>query len=84
MNVVQIAKYQHHLLLSLKFFAWYGLPNTFTKTLAGGLSCIFVVSSMAATVVDGSKLFSFPVVLQALCHQCMVILPLIKVLPTSF
>ena len=28
--------------------------------LSGGLSCFFVVSSLAAIVVDGSKSFSFP------------------------
>ena len=45
---------------SLKFFGWYGLSDTFTKTWSGGLSCVFVVSSLQANVVDGSKSFSFP------------------------
>ena len=43
--------------MSLKFFGWYGLSDTFTKT--GALSCVFlVVSSLPAIVVGGSK--SFP------------------------
>ena len=45
---------------SLKIFGWYGLSDTFTKTWSGGLSCVFVVSSLPAIVVDGSKSFSFP------------------------
>ena len=44
----------------LKFFGWYGLSDTFTKTWSGRLSCVFVVSSLPAIVVDGSKSFSFP------------------------
>ena len=43
---------------SLKFFGWYGLSDTFTKTWSGGLSCVFVVFSLPAIVVDGSKSFS--------------------------
>ena len=43
---------------SFKFFGWYGLSDTFKKT--GGLSCVLVVSSLPAIVVDGSKSFSFP------------------------
>ena len=45
---------------SLKFFGWYGLSHTFTKTWSGGLSCVFVISILPAIVVDGSKSFSFP------------------------
>ena len=45
---------------SLKIFGWYGLSDTFTKAWSGGLSCVFVVSSLPAIVVDGSKSFSFP------------------------
>ena len=60
MHVVQIAGHQYHLLLSLKFFSWYGLSDTFTKTWTGGLSCVFVVSSLWAIVVDGSILFRCP------------------------
>ena len=60
MHVVQIASHQYHLLLSLKFFSWYGLSDTFTKTWTGGLSCVFVVSSLWAIVVDGSILFRCP------------------------
>jgi len=45
---------------SLKIFGWYGLSDTFTKTWSGGRSCVFVVSSLPAIVVDGSKSFSFP------------------------
>ena len=69
MHVVQIANHQYHLLLSLKFFGWCGLSDTFTKTSSGGLSCVFVfdyvcvsvfvVSSLPAIVVDGSKSFSY-------------------------
>ena len=59
MHVVQIANHQYHLLLSLKFFGWYGLSDTFTKTWSGWLSCVFVVSSLPAFFVDGSKSFSF-------------------------
>ena len=44
---------------SLKFFGWYGLSDMFTKTWSGGLSSVFVVSSLSAIVVDGSKSFSF-------------------------
>ena len=43
---------------SLKFFGWYGLFATFTKTWSGGLSC--VVSSLPVIVVYG---FHFRVVL---------------------
>ena len=43
---------------SLKFFGWYGLSDTFTKTWSGGLNCVFVVFSLPAIVVDGSKSFS--------------------------
>ena len=46
--------------MSLPFFGWYGLFNTFTKTCSGGLSCVFVVFSLPAIVVDGLKSFSFP------------------------
>ena len=60
---------------SLDFFGWYGLSDTFTKTLSGGLSCVFVVSSLSAIVVDGSESFLFPgrfliriVSSTALCH----------------
>ena len=60
MHVVQIANHQYHLLLSLRFLGWYGLSDTFTKTWSGGLSYVFVVSSLTATVVDRSKSFSFP------------------------
>ena len=42
-----------------EILSWYGL-STFTKTWSGGLSCVFVVSSLQAIVVDGSKSFSFP------------------------
>ena len=50
----------------MKFFGWYGLSDTFTKASSGGLSCVFVfvylcvfvVFSLPAIVVDGSKLFS--------------------------
>ena len=52
-HVVQIANHQYHMLLSLKFFGWYGLSDTFTNT-------YFVVSSLPAIVVDGSKSLSFP------------------------
>ena len=45
---------------SLKNFGWYGLSDTFTKTWSGGLSWVFVVSSLPTIVVDGSKFFSFP------------------------
>ena len=45
---------------SLKIFGWYGLSDTLTKTLSGGLSFVFVVSSFPAIVVDGFKSFSFP------------------------
>ena len=45
---------------SLKIFGWYGLSDTFTKAWSGGLSYVFVVSSLPAIVVDGSKSFSFP------------------------
>ena len=45
---------------SLKFFGWYGLSDTFTKPSTRGLSCVFVLSSLKATIVDGSKSFSFP------------------------
>ena len=45
---------------SLKLFGWYGLSDTFTKTCSGGLSCVFVVSSLPAILVDDSKSFSFP------------------------
>ena len=45
---------------SLKFFGWYKLSYTFTKTWSGGLRCVFVVYSLPAIVVDGSKSFSFP------------------------
>ena len=44
-HAVQIANHQYLPWLSLKFFGWYGLSDTFTKTWAGGLSCVFVVSS---------------------------------------
>ena len=44
---------------SLKFFGWYGLSDTFTTTSSGRVSCVFVVSSLPAIVVYGSK-FSFP------------------------
>ena len=44
---------------SFKFFGWYGLSDTFTKT-SGGLSCVLVVSSLPAIVVNGSESFSFP------------------------
>ena len=37
-----------------------GLSDTCTKPWSGGLSCVFVVSSLPAIVVDGSKSFSFP------------------------
>ena len=57
MHVVQIANPQYHLLPSLKFFGWYGLSDTYTKTWSGGLICVFVVSSLPAIVVDS---FSFP------------------------
>ena len=60
MHVVQIANHQYHLLLSLKFFGRYGLSETFTKTWSEELCCGFVVSSLLAIVVDGSKSFSFP------------------------
>ena len=46
-------------LRSLKIFGLYGLSDTFTKTSSGGISCVFVVSSLSAIVVDGSKSFSF-------------------------
>ena len=59
MHVVQIAKQQYHL-LSLKFFGWYKLSDTFTKTWSGGLSFVFVVFSQPAFVLDSSKSFSFP------------------------
>ena len=39
---------------SLKFFGWYGLSDTFTKPSSRGLSCVFVLSSLKATIVDGS------------------------------
>ena len=42
-----------------KFFGWYGLTDTFTKTWSGGLSCLFVASCLPAIVVDGFKSFSF-------------------------
>ena len=45
---------------SLKFVCWYGLSDTFTKTWSGGLSSVFIVSSLPAIVVDGSKSLSFP------------------------
>ena len=45
---------------SLKFFVWYGLSDTFTKTWPGALSFVFIVFSLPATVVNGSKSFSFP------------------------
>ena len=43
---------------SLKFFGRDGLSDTFTKTWSGELSCIFVVFSLSAIVVDSSKSFS--------------------------
>ena len=46
--------------MSLPFYGWYGLFNTFTKTASGGLSCVFVVFSFPAIVVDGFKSYSFP------------------------
>ena len=45
---------------SLKFFGWYGLSDRFTKTWSGALSFVFIVFSFPATVVNGSKSFSFP------------------------
>ena len=45
---------------SFTFFGWYGLSDTFTMTWSVGLSCVFVVSSLPVTVVEGSKSFSFP------------------------
>ena len=57
---LKIANHQYHLLLSLPFYGWYGLFNTFTKTASGGLSCVFVVFSFPAIVVDGFKSYSFP------------------------
>ena len=60
MHAVQIENHQYHLLLSLKFFDWYALSDTFTNTWSGGLKCVFVVSSLPAIVVEGSKSFSFP------------------------
>ena len=47
-------------LKSLKIFGLYGLSDAFTKTWSGGISCVFVVSSLSTIVVDGSKSFSFP------------------------
>ena len=44
---------------SLKIYGWYGLSGTFAKTCSGGLSCVFVVSSLPAIIVNGSKSFSF-------------------------
>ena len=55
---LKIANHQYHLLLSLPFYGWYGLFNTFTKTSSGGLSCVFF--SLPAIVVDGFKSYSFP------------------------
>ena len=46
--------------LTVTFFGWNGLSDTFTKTWSGELSCVFVVSSLPAIVVDDSKSFSFP------------------------
>ena len=60
MHVVQIAKQQYHLLMSLKFFGWYKLSDTITKTWSGGLSLVFVVFSLPAFFLDSSKSFSFP------------------------
>ena len=91
-HVVQIGNHQYHLLLSLKFFGWYRLSDTFTKTWSGGLSCDFVVSTLPAIVVDGSKSFSVPgcflirivsfitLVSVSLVHG----LPTIKVFPSCF
>ena len=45
---------------SLKFFCWCGLSDTFTRTWSRGLSCAFIVSSLPANVVNGSKSLSFP------------------------
>ena len=43
---------------SLKFFGWYGISDTL-KTWSGALSFV-IVFSFPATVVNGSKSFSFP------------------------
>jgi len=39
---------------SFKFVRWYGPSNTFAKTSSRGMSCVFVVSSLPAVVVDSS------------------------------